>query len=552
MSEISQEKSYNLSSIVENLQIGVIVLDKTFTVLYINSLALQFTLREKQDLLGKSLLDIYPHFEETPTYQKYYEAFQTRKKVTFETYYEKVNCWLEIQAQVQGDNLIITLHDISAKKNIEKEMEHLARHDPLTTLPNRTMLKEGFNEAMIQAREKNKMLAVLFVDLDRFKFINDTLGHVIGDELLKQIANRMRVIIRKEDIIARIGGDEFLILLHDINEINDAVKVAQNILTVLEPALRVDGNEIHITGSIGISFYPHDGKTTESLLKNADTAMYRAKQQGKNSYELYSPVLNEKALERLMLENNLQHALPQKELIVYYQPQIELATNKIVGVEALVRWKHKELGMISPGDFIPIAEETGLIIPISKWILQESCEQIKKWNNQGFSNLSVGVNFSVQSFKQKNWVSMILDVVKEVGIDPHSLDLEITENGLMQNTQQTIKSLDHLRSYGITFSIDDFGTGFSSLSYLNRFPIDTLKIDQSFMRYVTTDSDDAAIITAIVAMAHKLDIKVIAEGVESQEHVNFIRSIGCDIAQGYFFSLPLPAEEMTKLLQSNK
>jgi EAL domain-containing protein (putative c-di-GMP-specific phosphodiesterase class I) len=208
--------------------------------------------------------------------------------------------------------------------------------------------------------------------------------------------------------------------------------------------------------------------------------------------------------------------------------------------------------MISPGDFIPIAEETGLIIPISKWILQESCEQIKKWNNQGFSNLSVGVNFSVQSFKQKNWVSMILDVVKEVGIDPHSLDLEITENGLMQNTQQTIKSLDHLRSYGITFSIDDFGTGFSSLSYLNRFPIDTLKIDQSFMRYVTTDSDDAAIITAIVAMAHKLDIKVIAEGVESQEHVNFIRSIGCDIAQGYFFSLPLPAEEMTKLLQSNK
>jgi diguanylate cyclase (GGDEF)-like protein len=431
-------------------------------------------------------------------------------------------------------------------------MEHLARHDPLTTLPNRTMLKEGFNEAMIQAREKNKMLAVLFVDLDRFKFINDTLGHVIGDELLKQIANRMRVIIRKEDIIARIGGDEFLILLHDRNEINDAVKVAQNILTVLEPALRVDGNEIHITGSIGISFYPHDGKTTESLLKNADTAMYRAKQQGKNSYELYSPVLNEKALERLMLENNLQHALPQKELIVYYQPQIELATNKIVGVEALVRWKHKELGMISPGDFIPIAEETGLIIPISKWILQESCEQIKKWSNQGFSNLSVGVNFSVQSFKQKNWVSMILDVVKEVGIDPHSLDLEITENGLMQNTQQTIKSLDHLRSYGITFSIDDFGTGFSSLSYLNRFPIDTLKIDQSFMRYVTTDSDDAAIITAIVAMAHKLDIKVIAEGVESQEHVNFIRSIGCDIAQGYFFSLPLPAEEMTKLLQSNK
>jgi diguanylate cyclase (GGDEF)-like protein/PAS domain S-box-containing protein len=438
--------------------------------------------------------------------------------------------------------------DITERKQIEQEIRYLAGHDPLTQLPNRTLLNEGFTEAMQDAKLNEKMLAVLFIDLDRFKFINDTLGHILGDKLLKIIADRMKFAMRPSDILARIGGDEFMILLKDVTEVDEVTGIANRILGAFEPVFYLDGHEIHITASIGISLYPHDGQDVQELLKNADSAMYRAKEQGKNNYELYSPVLNEKAMEKLMLQNSLQNALARNEFIIYYQPIVNTKTKNIVGLEALMRWKHPKLGIIPPSDFIPLAEETGIILPMTEWILKKVCSQCKEWHEKGYKDLYVAVNLSSQHFNKKNWDKMILEALSESKLKPSSLELEINENSIMKNAPQTIKVINSLRQKGIKFSIDDFGTGYSSLSYLTQFPIDGLKIDQSFMRFITTDSDDAAIITAIVYMAHNLNLRVTAEGIENSDQLKFMDSIDCDYAHGYYFSRPVPKDEIDKLL----
>jgi len=388
----------------------------------------------------------------------------------------------------------------------------------------------------------------MFLDLDRFKIINDTLGHAFGDQLLKAAAERLRGCVREGDTVSRLGGDEFTFIISDITHPQDAVLVAQKILNVMSHSFQVEGHEVHVTPSIGIAMYPSDATDADSLIKKADTAMYHAKEQGRNTFKFYLENTNINTLERLKLENDLRKALEKGELLVYYQPLIDQNTEQIISMEALVRWQHPSMGMIYPAKFIPIAEETGLIIPLGEWVLTTACTQTRIWHDAGFSTLRIMVNLSARQFKQQNLVNTIRQVLQKTGLDPHYLELELTEGIIMQNNMAILKTLHELKALGILLSIDDFGTEYSSLSYLKRFPIDTLKIDRSFVQDITTNPDDAAIVTAIIAIAESLKLKIVAEGVENKEQAAFLRKLHCNNIQGYVYSHPLPAVDIGHLL----
>ncbi|MDI3547347.1 MAG: hypothetical protein PWR10_999 [Halanaerobiales bacterium] len=443
---------------------------------------------------------------------------------------------------------IETLEDITERKQAEEMLWQQVYHDALTGLPNRMLFNDRFTQALAHAYRNRQKLAVLFLDLDRFKNINDTQGYNVGDQLLQGVAERLTDLVREDDTVARMGGDEFILLLPEIAQAENATKIAKKILEAFKQPLMIGGHEFYITSSIGIVFYPNDGEDAETLLKNADIAMYRAKEQGGNNYQLYDPMMNVKASERLVLENSLRYALEREEFVVYYQPQVSISTGKIIGMEALIRWQHPEWGLLSPAEFIPLAEETGLIIPIGEWVLRTACAQNKAWQEAGYPPVHVAVNLSARQFQQQNLVETVTRVLKETGLEPHYLELEITESIAMQNADFTIVMLRHLEEMGIHISIDDFGTGYSSLSYLKHFPLDTLKIDQSFVRDLTIDPNNKAIVIAIIAMAHSLKFKVIAEGVETQEQLAFLKQQQCDGIQGYLFSKPLPAEAFEKIL----
>ncbi len=395
----------------------------------------------------------------------------------------------------------------------------------------------------------NPLVAVLFMDLDHFKAINDTLGHSVADLLLKVIGERLTSCVREGDTIARLGGDEFALILTDLTQAAGVGHLAQKILDSLTVPFEIDGHELFVSASIGISLYPNDGKNAEVLLKNADTAMYLAKQQGRNRYQHYSPALGAKASTRLSLENNLRCALARDEFVLHYQPQVDLASGRITAVEALVRWNKPHIGLVMPNQFISLAEDTGLIVPLCEWILRTACEQNRVWQAQGLPPIRVGVNLSARQFQQQNMreiVNHILRVLQETGLDPNYLELELTESILQ--TIEAVGMLRTLKETGIHIAIDDFGTGYSSLHYLKRFPLDKLKIDQSFIHGVPNDPDNTAITTAIVAMAHSLNLKVIAEGVETLAQLDFLRSLKCDEMQGYLFSTPLSSLELGKFL----
>lgn len=442
--------------------------------------------------------------------------------------------------------------DISEKKSYEKQLDRMAHHDHLTGLPNRLLFADRLNQSLSRARRKSAPLAVMFLDLDRFKTINDTLGHSTGDLLLKSVAERVSDCIREADTVARMGGDEFTVILTESQNQADVLAVAQRILDSLAEPFDVAGHELFVTTSIGISIYPSDGVDVETLVRNADAAMYRAKEQGRNNYQLCSWAVNAAALEKFELETALRRAVERNEFLAHYQPRVNLHTGEIVGLEALVRWQHPELGLISPAQFIPIAEETGLIVPIGEWVVKEACEQNKRWQDSGLPKIPVAVNISPRQFRHDDLVESIAAILEETRLAPEYLELEVTENAIMHRPIVAANSLRRLKEMGIRISIDDFGTGQSSLSYLKRFPLDTIKIDQSFVKDITTDPDDSAIAQAIISMAQTLGLGVIAEGVETLEQLELLKSLGCNEVQGYFISRPMRPEGVATALAENR
>ena len=394
---------------------------------------------------------------------------------------------------------------------------------------------------------RKKKLCVLFIDLDHFKIINDTLGHAAGDILLKKVAVRLRESLRVTDTIARHGGDEFTVVLPEIEDNDTTVTLAEKVLNALTAPFMLEEREVFISASIGLTLYPDDGDTAEKLLKNADTAMYHAKAHGRSNYQFFSEKLNTRVVERLMLETSLRRALERDEMRMLYQPRYNLSSGRVVGVEALIRWQHPEMGILSPAKFIPLAEETGLIVPLGEWIMRTACMQSAAWKRQGLPPLHMAVNLSSRQFNQHDLIDMIARIIRETGVDPAFLELELTESVIMQNAEESINKLNTIKEMGLILAIDDFGTGYSSLSYLKRFPLDTLKVDQSFVRDITSNTDDRAIVVAIIAMAHSLGLKVVAEGVETKEQKAFLLEHRCEECQGFFFSKPLTAESFSKL-----
>jgi diguanylate cyclase (GGDEF)-like protein/PAS domain S-box-containing protein len=442
--------------------------------------------------------------------------------------------------------------DITDRKAAEQQIEFLAYHDTLTGLPNRLLLQDRFEQAIAHAQRDGSRVALLFMDLDHFKGINDTLGHDAGDALLRQVAARLRECVRDTDTICRQGGDEFLILLPDLNHADDTVPVLLKLMERLQEPFNADGQEIATSISLGVALFPEDGGNFETLLKKADMAMYQAKDAGRNTYRFFDEAMNVEASEHLVLRNGLRRALERQEFVLHYQPQIDLASGAVIGAEALIRWNHPELGMVAPNRFIPVAEESGLIVPIGEWVLHEACRQAMAWRDADLPELTIAVNLSAVQFKRGDVEQSVIQALEKTGFNPALLELELTESILIQNVESVLASVKRLKLLGVKISIDDFGTGYSSLSYLKRFDIDKLKIDQSFVRDLATDPDDAAIVRAIIQMAHSLNLRTIAEGVETLEMLQQLRSFECDEAQGYYFARPMPAPEMALYLAAKR
>ncbi len=440
------------------------------------------------------------------------------------------------------------LYDVTQIKRYQEDLEHQANYDTLTGLANRNLLNERTQQALIQARRHDQFLSLVFIDLDNFKLVNDSMGHGAGDELIANVGTRLQTCIRDGDTVARIGGDEFVLLLTNQNPGDSNLMVMQRIQQELVKPMLIRGQELVVTCSMGIARFPEDGEDSESLLANADAAMYRAKSNGRNNFQFYTKEMNATTGERLSLESDLWNAMANDELFLVYQPQIDFRDGSVVGMEALIRWQHPKRGLISPMDFIPMAECNGLIIPIGIWVLETACKHNLQLQKEGLPPIRVAVNLSARQIGEKDFVKTVKDVIDATGLDPSYLELEVTESMVMHNIQDVVVILNSLNEMGIQLSLDDFGTGFSSLAYLKRFPIDRLKIDQSFIFNCDSDPGDAIISQTIIALAHGLKIKVIAEGIEKPEHFAFLKENGCDEGQGYFISRPLAFKDLRELL----
>ena len=443
-----------------------------------------------------------------------------------------------------------TLEDITHRKVAETRVQYLAYYDALTELPNRTLLQDRLSKALAGSRRRQDKVALLFLDLDRFKVINDSLGHSFGDLLLRQVADRLKSQARDQDTVARVGGDEFLMVLSGVKDVTDVAIAAERIIDAMMPELVIQGRSLSISCSMGISIFPDHGADSETLIKHADAAMYSAKESGRNNFRFFTEDMNAQAVERLTLEHGLRAALEKKELFLVYQPQMDVATGRITGLEALLRWQHPELGLVPPDKFIQIAENSGLIIPIGEWVLRTGCSQARKWQDEGLATVSIAVNVSAVEFRKESFCALIRKVLHETGLAPQYLELELTESLLLTNADMMSSVLRELTGMGLTLAIDDFGTGYSNFSYLRQFPIGKLKIDSSFIRDVAQNPDDAAIATAIISMAKSLSLKVIAEGVENEGQMSFLRAHQCDEIQGYYFSKPLAADEVADKLRA--
>lgn len=452
--------------------------------------------------------------------------------------------------QGKATGAVIVFRDVSVTRAMELEMAHLAQHDFLTGLPNRMLFSDRVRQAIAVAPRHLKKVAVLFLDLDGFKHINDSLGHAVGDRLLQSISKRLVTCVRGADTVSRQGGDEFVVLLSEMEKSEDAAITARRMLQAVAKAHSVELHDLHVTASIGVSVYPDDGMDSETLIKNADTAMYQAKENGRQSYQFFKPAMNVRAVERQSIEESLRTALQRDEFSVHYQPKINIQTGRISGAEALLRWTHPTQGPISPARFIPVAEDCGLILPIGNWVLREACKQARAWMDAKLPLATIAVNISAIEFRDDRFLDGVFKILEETLLDPKYLELELTESVLMKHAESTESILNTLREKGIQLAVDDFGTGYSSLSYLRKFSIDAIKIDQSFIRQITTAPDDTTIVTAMIGMGRSLKLRVVAEGVETQQELDFLKVHHCEEAQGYYFSRPVPPQQFAKLLKA--
>ena len=536
---------------------GIGILDGRLDFTYANdSLAKLYGYPGPEEMIGRNFCDLYEPHEQVRLITSIMPQVQQEGRWRGEATglrADHVNFPQEMSlTAISNDGIVCVVRDITERTYAEAQIKHLAYHDALTNLPNRLLFKDRLSVALSHAHREGTSLAVLFLDLDRFKVINDSLGHNIGDQLLQAVAARIQACVRDSDTVARLGGDEFTILLPRLLRSQDVAPVANKIIEAVRYPFHIEGREFFITTSIGISVYPEDGSDAETLIKNADTAMYQAKELGRDNYQLFNAFVNAKALQRIALEHGLRKALANDEFEVHYQPIFDLRTNRITGMEALLRWDHAQMGSIPPATFIPIAEATGAMAPIGAWALRQACRQAKEWHDAGHRTLSLAVNLSVTQLQQSDLVDIVRSVLEETGLPARLLELEITESSAMHSPETSIRVLYELKKLGIRISLDDFGTGHSSLSYLKRFPVDTLKIDQSFVQDTTSDPDAAAIVTAIIAMAHSLRLKVIAEGVEFTEQANFLRRHACDQMQGYLVTPPVNAKDFIAFVEASR
>jgi diguanylate cyclase (GGDEF)-like protein/PAS domain S-box-containing protein len=541
---------------------AVICTDIDCNIDYLNIAAEKITGWSREEAHGKPLNQVFNIIHSTsrkPAFSPIGLVLQTNKprvlapdtllikrdgtEVAIEDSTSPIHNW---DGQLTG--VVIVFHDVSAAKAMAAKMVHLAQHDFLTNLPNRLLLNDRIAQAITLADRHHTQLAILYLDLDKFKHINDSLGHAAGDKLLQSVTKRLKECVRDSDTVSRQGGDEFVVLLAETKNGDDAVISAKKILNHLQALHTVGKSQLHISTSIGISVYPADGVDAETLLKSADTAMYYAKEKGRNNYQFYTAEMNARAVERLIIENNLRRALDKQQFILHYQPKVNLNTGHITGAEALLRWHHDEWGDVVPDIFVPVAEESGLIVPIGRWVLSQACKQAKIWQEAGLQDITIAINISAQEFLQKDFVEGIRAVLMETQLAAHFLELEITESVLMRDIESSTNILQRLKKLGVKLSVDDFGTGYSSLSYLQRFPIDILKIDQSFVQKIESAKDDGIIVSAIISMGNSLKLKVVAEGVETASQLAFLKARHCEEGQGYFFSPPLIAENFAALL----
>lgn len=550
-----------VQQVIEHMLEGVLITDSETRILTVNPAFTLATGYNSSEIVGKTPGFLKSGKHKPAFFKKMWAAlshngFWQGEVTNRRKNGDNITEWVTISALKDTDGNIThymgVYTDLTKKKRAEETIRTMTYFDPLTGLPNRALFRDRLQQAISHVKRQGRLLAVLFLDVDRVKLINDTLGHHVGDLLLKAVSERLVHGLREGDTVARMGGDEFMLLLPGIEHINDVTRIADKIIEDLNPSFRIEGHDLYITASIGISVFPYDGVDVETLSKNADTAMYHAKRQGRNGYQAFTPAMNQEAFEQLKLGNSMRRALERGEFILHYQPQVNLSNGEIIGMEALVRWLHPELGLIPPKKFIQWAEDSGLINPLGEWVLREACLQNRQWQLAGLPRLRVGVNLSANQFKEEDFVHTVEKALENASLAPDCLDLELTESVIMENVGTSLRAPHDLRAMGIRFSIDDFGTGYSSLSYLKHFPVHTLKMDQSFVRDLSTDRNDAAIATAVIALGHSLNLTVLAEGVETETQLEILRQLKCDKMQGYLYSEPLDASSFETFIRSQK
>jgi len=555
-----QDTLYNLQQyidVIDKIDIGLFVVNEDFSVRYMNNTMVKWF----GDQTGKICYSSVANLDEPCPYCQLHDVIFENKKVIYEPMTPDGQSFDIVATSIKNADGSISkmevIRNITDKKRAQEyllkqkeALDHQAHHDALTELPNRLLFNDRLEQGIAKAKRNHSKLALLFIDLDHFKEINDSLGHDIGDEVLKKVTTRLLGAIRKEDTIARLGGDEFTVIIEELKQGQDASLLARKILDALAEPIIVEGNTLYVSSSIGISLYPSDGNSAQDLLKYADSAMYKAKEEGRNNFQFYSAEMTELAFERVVMEASLRAAIKNGEFIVHYQPQVDAKADKIIGMEALVRWKHATMGLVSPAKFIPLAEATGLIIEIDKFVMKTAMQQISMWYKEGLNPGVLALNLAVKQLRQKNFIEILKEIMQQTQCRPEWIELEVTEGQIMTNPQEAIKVLNEISSMGIAIAVDDFGTGYSSLSYLKKLPVTKLKIDQSFVRDLPDDEDDVAISKAVIALAQSLNLDIIAEGVENVEQKEFLLQNGCEMIQGYFYAKPMPADEMyTRLIE---